>query len=68
MSAGVACKCGNRDRWVVAHYAHNHSWFNGGLYTASEYSEMRCDRCRARWRTKAAYVDELEAIRGAECL
>lgn len=32
------------------------------------YSEMRCDRCGARWRTKAAYVDEIEMLRGAECL
>lgn len=40
----------------------NHSAFNGYHWTPSDYSLLVCmatPRCRAIWRTKAAYVDLL---------
>ena len=47
--------------WVVECRNHNHSAFNGYRMTPSAYSQVRCLECRARWRTKAAYVDDLPA-------
>lgn len=37
----------------------NHSAFSGYRATPSEYSEVRCIDTGARWRTKAAYADDL---------
>jgi len=51
-----------RDRthqWVISAYKCNYSAFNGYHRTYSDYSEIRCLTCPARWRTKAAYVDSL---------
>lgn len=49
----------HRPSWYVTVRNANYSAFNGGRRTPSEYSEVRCPLCSARWRTKAAYVDEL---------
>ena len=45
--------------WVVDHREHNHSAFNGGHRTASDYSQVRCITCGRAWRSKAAYVAAL---------
>ena len=65
MSQGTACHCPERrkapgDRaWVVTQLYCNHSAFNGGRHTASDYSAIRCNGCGASWRTRAAYVVQL---------
>lgn len=68
MSKGHACTCSDilgsyshaqRRAWVVTMRKHNRSRFNGGRRTPSAYSEVRCNTCRAVWRTKAKYVDQL---------
>lgn len=46
-------------RWVVLTLRANYSAFNGYRRTPSDYSEVRCLECGRRWRTKAAYVDNL---------
>ncbi|WP_052398055.1 hypothetical protein [Streptomyces sp. NRRL F-5123] len=51
--------CTNRDHrpaWRVEVRKANYSAFNGGRRTPSDYSQVRCGECGARWRTKAAYV------------
>lgn len=58
------CQCpGKRSErmksWVVRVLHGNYSAFNGYRFTPSDYSEVVCRRCGCRWRTKAAYVDEL---------
>ena len=60
------CRCtAGRDRstWVVLQRRCNHSAFNGYRWTPSDYSDVQCvaeqGGCGARWRTKAAYVDQL---------
>jgi hypothetical protein len=59
----MACKCDSRKAWRVATYHGNRSAFNGYHFTPSDYSEVVCDPehggCGRRWRTKAAYVEEL---------
>lgn len=40
-------------------YKCNYSAFSGYKYTASAYSAIQCLECGSRWRTRAAYVDEL---------
>jgi hypothetical protein len=59
--SGTACR--NRkehfEHWVVTVRKANYSAFNGGRRTPSDYSEIRCTACPTRWRTKAAYVDQL---------
>lgn len=63
MSGGYSCECTAEVRlhrmWRVLHREHNHSAFNGYHYTPSAYSEVRCDNCGRRWRTKALYVRTL---------
>jgi hypothetical protein len=65
MSGGYICRCPESKKpieereWRVTHRRCNYSAFNGYHYTPSDYSNVRCRRCRANWRTKAAYVDEL---------
>lgn len=56
--------CRNKEHkpfWVVLQRRCNHSAFNGYRRTPSAYSDIACeaDGCIARWRTKAAYVDDL---------
>lgn len=63
MSASVPCSCKAalcaKDNWRVVQRNCNHSAFNGGHRTPSDYSEVRCLKCNGRWRTKASYVDKL---------
>jgi hypothetical protein len=60
VSGGLACRePTHRGRWVVTVRQANYSAFNGGRRTPSDYSEVRCPACPARWRTRAAYVAEL---------
>lgn len=72
MSQGEACQKHGREWWFVVARKVNYSAFNGYHATPSDYSEVRCGhpapeghRTRgvqyagARWRTKAAYVDDL---------
>jgi hypothetical protein len=69
MSGGKICQCltgGKKQRddnrkiyWEVLQRNCNHSSFNGGHYTSSAWSEVRCTQCFANWRTKANYVNEL---------
>jgi len=61
MSSGVPCllRVEHRKHWVVRARKVNYSAFNGYRHTPSDYSEVICLQCPARWRTKAGYVDEL---------
>ena len=65
MSSSVPCSCGELHKplkeraWVVSSRKCNYSRFNGSRRTPSAYSEVICLRCRGRWRTKAAYVEQL---------
>ncbi len=65
MSSGPACCCSERReplcsrRWVVRVRKANRSAFSGYHWTPSEWSEVKCLRCGALWRTRAAYVSEL---------
>jgi hypothetical protein len=67
-----SCQCAERKkkaserRWVVSMRQCNYSAFNGYYRTPSDYSEVRCLKCRSRWRTKAAYVAKLRDARGFE--
>lgn len=68
MSGGDACQCPERKKpvkernWVVRQYMCNHSAFNGYHYTPSDWSSINCRECRHVWRTKAAYVFQLEHV------
>ena len=55
----VMCMREHRASWVVVQRNGNASAFNGYHWTYSDYSGVRCTRCRRYWRTKAAYVDTL---------
>lgn len=64
MSGGSVCVCkGTKEErmknWRVVQYKCNHSAFNGYHRTSSDYSEVSCDMCQFRWRTKANYVYRL---------
>lgn len=61
MSAGTACphRRKHAGRWRVVTRKANYSAFNGYRYTPSDYSSVRCLECPKRWRTRAAYVDQL---------
>lgn len=65
MSGGRACSCPERSKpvdkraWTVITMRGNYSTFNGRRFAHSDYSEVRCAECGARWRTKAAYVADL---------
>jgi hypothetical protein len=68
MSAGFPCTCSTVNPWVawtVTTLRANYSAFNGGRRTPSAYSQVMCTVCRASWRTKAAYVDDLRRSPGA---
>lgn len=66
MSGGTACSCAESKKpiaeraWEVTQRFCNHSAFNGNRLTFSHYSAIRCDACRACWRTKARYVGHLK--------
>jgi hypothetical protein len=56
-----------RAHWRVLQYLCNHSAFNGGHRTPSDYSSVRCTKCGSVWRTKARYVHGLrEAKHGPQ--
>lgn len=55
----VECMRSHRASWYVTQRRCNHSAFNGYHRTRSDYSETKCGECGRRWRTKAAYVDDL---------
>lgn len=64
MSGGLICRCpgslGERMRhWRLLQYRCNHSAFSGYHWTTSAYSEVTCERCHRRWRTRAVYVEKL---------
>jgi len=65
MSGGTACQCEERQKppvdrdWCVLQRQCNHSAFNGGRWTPSEWSHVMCMSCGASWRTKARYVRRL---------
>jgi hypothetical protein len=59
----MPCMRDHRDSWAVVNRKCNFSAFNGYHWTYSDYSLVLCDPdlggCGRRWRTKAAYVDDL---------
>lgn len=61
----MSCKCEERQKpvadraWFIMQYRCNHSSFNGGRRTPSDYSEICCHMCRCVWRTKASFVEIL---------
>jgi hypothetical protein len=59
MSSGRVCRQHGREHWYVVVYRANRSAFNGYRFTPSDYSQVRCAKCGATWRTKAAYVERL---------
>lgn len=57
---GVRCPWRHhRPEWRVTVYKANYSAFNGYRRTRSDYSEVMCLVDYHRWRTKAAYVDQI---------
>jgi len=56
MSGGYACHCRPRQVMVTDDHC-NHSAFNGYRFAPSDYSEVVCLICGARWRTKGEYVE-----------
>jgi hypothetical protein len=72
MSGGWTCKCEESKKplaeraWRVSQYRCNHSAFNGYKRTPSRYSAITCLKCRAWWRTTAAYADALPNLTEAE--
>lgn len=66
MTSGVFCRCDERHKpvrlrsWVIIQRKSNHSAFNGYRWAPSAYSQVHCLQCLAVWRTKAAYVAQLE--------
>lgn len=56
------CKC-NKENWRVIDRKCNYSAFNGYRKTESEYSLIRCNNCKSRWRTKAKYVEKLKDLK-----
>jgi hypothetical protein len=65
MSFSIPCNCDERHKpiedrdWLITQYKSNRSAFNGYRVAASDYSEVICNKCRGIWRTKAAYVGQL---------
>lgn len=54
-------------RQLARHQALPHtSAFNGYHRTPSDYSTVRCLKCRGVWRTKAAYVTALKVLQPGE--
>jgi hypothetical protein len=67
MSNGSGCKRrDHRSSWQVTAYKSSHSAFNGYRHATSDYSEVTCTLDGRRWRTKAAYVEEMWAAQKAE--
>lgn len=53
------CQRGHQASWEVVMRNGNVSAFNGGRFTPSAWSLVRCGACRRMWRTRAAYVGSL---------
>lgn len=62
--AGACPDRNHRPSWYVLQRECNYSAFNGGLWTRSAYSQVRCPVCRSTWRTRAAYVPTLPDAEG----
>jgi len=65
MSNPRGCRCLNQpsEHWVVVHF-HRARISNPNpnarpRYTYSNYSTIRCKKCRVWWRTAAKYVEKL---------
>lgn len=59
MAGSQPCTCDNRKGWRVNRYKCHFSAFNGYKQTYSDFSEIVCESCAGRWRTKARYVESL---------
>ena len=65
MSGGRSCQCPESKKpiaeraWRIIDYKCNYSAFSGYRQTASDYSKLRCSKCRTIWNTKANYVDHV---------
>lgn len=65
MSGGRACRCEQRakplaDRmWRLTAWKENFSAFNGYCQQRSNYSELICLTCGARWRTRSDAISGL---------
>lgn len=55
-----ACRREHRLGWRVLQRHGGASAFNGYRWRDSAYSLIRCTWCGREWRTKAAYVEQLE--------
>lgn len=65
MAKGKVCTCpgdfATRARnWTVTHFKVNHSSYNAYRATPSDHSELICAGCGCKWRTNAAYVDDVQ--------
>jgi hypothetical protein len=50
----------HKPQWRVLQRHYNRSAFNGYRVTPSAYSLVQCLKCDRIWRTRAAYVADLE--------
>jgi hypothetical protein len=73
--SGMGCGVGTRidtgnatKRAVVTQRRANRSAFNGYHETPSDYSEVMCLECGARWRTRAKYVSCLRDATDEEAM
>lgn len=57
--------CGSKNLRVNQRQC-NHSKFNGGHYTPSDWSEIVCLECGRSWRTKAKAVDSIADMTKAD--
>ncbi len=62
--AGTCSTRDHRPSWYVQQRECNYSAFNGGHWTPSAYSSVRCPVCRFTWRTRAGYVATLPDAEG----
>lgn len=73
MSGGKKCSCAEKQKplkkraWVVTMYLcfWSRGCIGGEHRRASRYSEITCYACRARWRSRGAYVKKLKRQLGS---
>lgn len=53
------CRRDHKGSWTVDVRNGNYSAFNGGRFTPSDYSQLRCRSCGRVWRSNAAYIGDL---------
>jgi hypothetical protein len=53
-------RCNHKEHWRVLRRHWTRSAFDGYKKRWSKYSDVVCLKCVTLWRTKAAYVEELE--------